>query len=240
MALLYRDLAPWWPLFSPPSEYDGEAEDVRQKIEAALGRAPATLLELGSGGGNIASYLRSWTDLTLSDLSPDMLAVSERLNPGVPHHQGDLRTLRLEKTFEAVLLHDAVMYMTSEDDLLAALTTARAHLAPGGVALVLPDAVTETYQPDAEVGGSDDPDGSGRGVRWLMWSHPLPPGGHVINVDFSLVLQEADGSVRSVHDRHQDGIFPLATWRELFLRAGFADVTTVRDPWREAIFLGRA
>jgi chemotaxis methyl-accepting protein methylase len=57
-----------------------------------------------------------------------------------------MRTVRLGRAFDAIFVHEAVMYMTTEDDLRAALTTVAIHLTPGGVALVAPDATTETFR----------------------------------------------------------------------------------------------
>jgi hypothetical protein len=101
-----------------------------------------------------------------------------------------------------VLIHDAIMYMTTLDDLVAALATARAHVAPAGAVLVLPDHVTETYAPGAEVGGHDAADGSGRGLRYLEWSYPPAEGTCAQVADFAILLRERDGAVRMVHDRH--------------------------------------
>ncbi len=131
------------------------------------GKVPADMLELGSGGGNVASHLARYTRLTLVDPAPDMLAVSRQLNPNAEHVEGDRRHIRLGKTFDAVLIHDAIMYLTSEDDLVSALATARAHLESNGVLIVLPDYVT--LQPGIETGGRDASDGTARGVRWISW-----------------------------------------------------------------------
>ncbi|MGI9042168.1 MAG: hypothetical protein ACR2HK_13905 [Gemmatimonadales bacterium] len=49
---MYDDLAGWWPLLSPPSEYVEEAADLLPRLPRASGSQPATLLELGSGGGS--------------------------------------------------------------------------------------------------------------------------------------------------------------------------------------------
>jgi SAM-dependent methyltransferase len=72
-----------------------------------------TLLELGSGGGNTASHLGSNLRLTLTDLAPAMLDLSRTLNPGAEHLVGDMRTLRLGRTFDAVLIHDAIMCLVT-------------------------------------------------------------------------------------------------------------------------------
>ena len=59
--------------------------------------------------------------MTLVDRSAGMLAVSQRLNPECEHVLGDMRTVRLNRLFDAVLIHDAIMYMLSLADLLQAL-----------------------------------------------------------------------------------------------------------------------
>ena len=46
-----------------------------------------------------------------------------------------MRTLRLGRTLDAVLVHDAVTYLTTDEDLRAAMETAFAHLRPGGAAV---------------------------------------------------------------------------------------------------------
>ena len=54
---IYSDLAPWFHLLTAPSEYADEAAEHIRLIRL-LGTDPKTLLELGSGGGNNASYLK--------------------------------------------------------------------------------------------------------------------------------------------------------------------------------------
>src|ERR1700720_771929 len=107
---LYTDLAKWWPLFSAPADYDEEADWIIDAFGRTLGRCPATILELGSGGGNTASHLARRSRMTLVDLNSEMLDVSAQLNPDAEHFQGDMRSVRLGKTFDAVLIHDAIMY----------------------------------------------------------------------------------------------------------------------------------
>ena len=236
---LYTDLASWWPLLSPPEHYDEEADAIIAFLREALGQVPATILELGSGGGNSASYLKRHATMTLVDLSPGMLDVSRKLNPGVEHVQGDMRTVRLGRTFEAVFIHDAIMYLTTEHDLTAALATAHAHLKPGGAVLVMPDCVSETYVPNVETGGEDAADGSGRAMRYLIWTHPPVPGASAFYEDFAMMLRHADGTVECVHDRHTFGVFSRAQWQEAFRRAGFAGATERADPWRQIVFIAR-
>jgi trans-aconitate methyltransferase len=94
---LYADLASWWPLISAPEEYTEEAATAATIMNSAAIDV-REVLELGSGGGHNAVHLKKRFRLTLVDLSADMLAMSQRLNPECAHHQGDMRMLRLGRT----------------------------------------------------------------------------------------------------------------------------------------------
>ena len=182
-----------------------------ETLTAGCGSPPRQLLELGSGGGHVASHLGGCAEVTLVDLSPQMLEASRRLNPACEHVQGDMRELRLGRQFDAVLVHDAIDYMTSRQDLDRAIATARDHLRAGGAALFVPDYVAETFAPGHQTGGTDRGD---RGVRFLEWTHPVAEGQDTYAVDFCFLLRDGD-RVRSVHDRHVHGLFSAATWLAL-------------------------
>jgi SAM-dependent methyltransferase len=217
--LLYTDLAPWFHLLTAPSEYAEEAEFFLRVLTEAAGAAPRTLLELGSGGGNMASHYKQHVAATLADLSPAMLAISRGINPECEHVQGDMRAVRLGRQFDAVLVHDAVDYMASADDLRRATATAFLHCRPGGAVVFAPDHVRETFQPSTEHGGHDGDDG--RALRYLMWTWDPDPTDATYLTDFAYLLHEPGQPLRSFHDRHVGGLFPRATWLGLLEEVGF-------------------
>ena len=241
--LFYGDLASWWPLVSAPEEYAEEAAFaaslLRTTTSTAPGRRPA-VLELGSGGGNNASHLKAEFDLTLVDLSPEMVVVSQRLNPECQHVVGDMRTVRLNGAYDAVFVHDAIEYMTSEDDLRQAVQTAYLHCRPGGVAVLVPDDIAENYTPSTEHGGHDAPDG--RGIRYLGWSTDPDPSDATTTVEYAFLIRQPDGTVQVAHETHLLGLFPRATWLQVMTDAGFrarsvAEVTT-EDRLPREFFVG--
>lgn len=232
---MYSDLAPWWPLLSSPADYAEEAESFLAMMELPPGER-RTLLELGSGGGNLASHLKAHVEATLSDLSPDMLAVSRQLNPELEHVQGDMRTLRLGRLFDIVLIHDAIMYCTTEADLAAAIGTAAVHCRPGGTVIIAPDTVRESYEPETSSGGEDGPDG--RALRYLEWSFDPDPADDTTVVVYTIVLRDADGSLRTVLDRHVEGNFSEPTYRSIFAAAGL-ETRVVPDKWNRRVFVAR-
>lgn len=218
MPKLYEELAEWWPLMSSPSEYVEEAAFYRHALEAAADRPLRTVLELGSGGGNNASHLKAHFNLVLVEPSPGMLAVSRALNPECEHIMGDMRTVRLEREFDAVFVHDAVAYMTTEPDLRLAIETAFVHCRRGGAALFAPDFVRENFRPSTEHGGHDH---DGRGLRYIEWCWDPDPADSVYVADYAYLMRMPDGTMRVEHDRHVEGLFARADWLRALHAAGF-------------------
>ena len=217
---LYTDLAPWWPLLSAPADYAEEAAFYADTLVAAAGRPVRSVLELGSGGGNNASHLKSRFAMTLVDPSPGMLNVSRALNPECEHVEGDMRTLRLDRQFDAVFVHDAVCYMTSEADLRLAMETAWVHCPPGGAALFAPDHVRERFRPPYTDHGGHD--GAGRGLRYVEWTWDPDPDDSTYVVDYAYLLLEREGAARVAHDRHVEGIFSRDSWLAMLADVGFS------------------
>ena len=232
---LYTELAEWWPIFSGPEEYREEAAFFARVLKESCNPAPRTLLELGSGGGNNASHLKSHFKMTLVDVSPQMLAVSRALNPDCEHLEGDIRTLRLGRKFDAVFIHDSVCHMTTEEDLRALMETSYEHCRPGGVALFVPDEVRESFVPSTDHGGNDSARGS---VRYVQWPTDPDPSDTTIQVDFGILIRDDQGDMRVLHERHTHGLFARSLWLRLLRKVGFKP-SVVRDEYVRDVFLAR-
>jgi SAM-dependent methyltransferase len=130
-----------------PDLYDVEYGDKDYAAEAATiegivhERSPGarTLLDVACGTGKHLEHLRSTFACEGVDLDEGLLAVARKRLPGVPLHQGDMRDVRLERTFDVVTcLFSAIGFVGGPDKLDAAAGTLAAHLSPGGVLLVEP------------------------------------------------------------------------------------------------------
>ncbi len=223
---LYSDLAYLWPIISPPDEYAQEATCWRRVLRDKLGPGKHQVLELGVGGGHNLSHLTRDFQATAVDLSPQMLCLSAKLNPDVEHYLGDMRSIRLGKKFDAVLIHDAIAHMFSEGDLRATFVTVRTHLRPGGVILVAPEWVREVFS-------------GPRDFRWVRKTgavavtieehlHDSDPEDTEVESIFSYTISE-NGTQRVEQDTHTTGLFPICTWEQLLAEAGF-DVEILRLP----------
>jgi hypothetical protein len=217
---MYGELAAWWPLLSSPADYQEEGSHWAGVLTQHCAAPCSSLLELGSGGGNNASWMKSRFDhVTLVDLAPGMLDVSRALNPDCEHVVGDMRDVRLGREFDCVFIHDAIGYMTTLGDLDRAIATARVHCRKGGVGLFAPDFVRESFIPGTDHGGHDGP--TGRALRYLEWSWDPDPADTTYVADYAFLLREEDGSTKALHDRHLEGLFAEAEWLELLTGAGF-------------------
>jgi SAM-dependent methyltransferase len=224
---LYSDLAGWWPLISPPEEYTAEAAHLADLFRAA--ELPVReVLDLGSGGGGVAVHLKDRLAMTLVDLSDEMLDVSRRLNPECEHVRGDMRTIRLGRTFDAVLVHDAIDYMTTEDDLRQVIETAFVHCRAGSLAVFVPDHIADTFRPFTGGGGGSDT--SGRQASFTEWTWDPDPADDWIQAEYEFVLRSADATVQVVQETHRLGAFSRDTWLRLLGDAGFGTVNAGAAP----------
>ena len=167
-----------------------------------------------------------------------MLALSRALNPECEHLVGDMRTLRLGRAFDALLVHDAVAYMTTRADLAAAAATAFAHTRPGGAAVFAPDFVREAFHDKTELYSGDD---GARSLRCIEWVWDPDSTDDTYMAEYAFLLRDG-ADIKAVHDRHVEGLFARATWIEILEGAGYRVELFDRpfdDTTTDSIFLCR-
>jgi SAM-dependent methyltransferase len=241
---IYSDLADWWPMISPVREYKQEAAYLGALISQASQPTPttspatptaspapgtrATVLDLGSGGGHVAVHLKDMFAMTLVDISDQMVAVSRRLNPECDHRIGDMRTIRLGRHFDAVLVHDAIDYIIGTQDLRQVIQTAAAHCKPGGIALFVPDYVKDTFS-ELTGGGGGGVDAAGRTAIFVERTWDPDPADDWVQADYEFTLHTpasaTEGSTQVVHESHRLSAFSRNTWLSLL-----AEVRLIQDP----------
>jgi SAM-dependent methyltransferase len=215
---LYGDLAWTWPIVSAPETYVEESEESARLIREQSQIEAKTLLNMGCGGGHNDWTLKKHFRLTGADISEDMLALARRRNPEVTYHVGDMRTLRLGKTFDAVVIFDSIDYMLTEDDLRAAFETAFLHVKPGGVFLTYEEIRPETYAQNRtqhQVGREGDVE-----IVFIENYYDPDPSDTTIECTFVYLIRRG-GKLEIETDRHVCGLFPTETWMTLLREVGF-------------------
>ncbi|MBN1823747.1 MAG: class I SAM-dependent methyltransferase [Endomicrobiales bacterium] len=217
-ARLYNDLSWIWPIISPPEEYTEEIRFFANAIKKHSRRPVKTLLHLGCGGGHNDFTFKKYFKVTGVDISPRMLQLARRLNPGCRYVRGDIRKIRLEDKFDAVTTGDAIAYMLNEKDLLSAFRTAFFHLKPGGAYIAVPELKKEGFRQNrTEIVTHRDKKAT---ITYIERLYDPDPRDTVIDVNFIFIIQKG-GKTRVETDKHAAGLMSVKTWRRLLRKAGF-------------------
>jgi len=116
------------------------------------------------------------------------------------------------------LIHDAISYMTTREDLLSAFLTAAAHLDSGGVLITAPDLLADHFKaPGTDYASRSF---SGQTITYFEYTYDPDPADTMLEKRMIFFI-ESDGKLRIEQDTHQVGIFPEAVWIECMQEAGF-------------------
>ena len=123
----------YYDLLYQDKDYEGEVEYIDSLLQA-YGVSGCELLEFGSGTGKHGRLLaEKGYNITGIELSDSMVQKAQRTD-GFTCQQGDIRTVNLGRSFDAVLaLFHVVSYQTTNADVQAVFQRASKHLKNGGI-----------------------------------------------------------------------------------------------------------
>jgi SAM-dependent methyltransferase len=147
-----------------------------------------------------------------------MLSLARKLNPENEYVYGDMRTVRLERQFDAVTIFDSINYMCSVDDLQAAFRTAYEHLRTGGVLITVADEWREKFIQNKTIHLTRQ---RGDIEITLIENYYDPDPGDSWYEDNIIFLIRRAGQLRIETDYHRLGLFDLSQWTAAIEAAGF-------------------
>ncbi len=214
--LLYKD-----------KDYAREADYV-QGLIAKYRPDAKTVLDLGCGTGRHDILLAAkGYSVTGVDLSEEMLSVARTnaskatLGQGrISFSLGDVRAVRLDLSFDAVLLLFHVMsYQTTNDDLQAAFATVKKHLGPQGICIFdcwYGPAVLSA-RPEVRVKRMEDPDS----LIVRTCEPVLHPNDNCVDVNYEvLVIDKKSEKVEKINERHRMRYLFMPEIDDLIRRSG--------------------
>ncbi len=221
---LYQEWAWLWSAVTPPQTYVEEAQDLLSILCEALGRRPNSILELGAGGGFLLHDLQTLhpnVELTLVDTNPEMLAEASKRNPTAETVLGDMTSVELGRSFDVVLLHDAVMYLQDREAVSKVLAAMHSHCKADGVAIVVPDCCTETFEERILTAQSETERAF---IHLTEWHWDADPNDDRVHVEFSVLMRQSDVNppcVESHHETHTMLVLSLGDWMDAFMHNGW-------------------
>jgi SAM-dependent methyltransferase len=220
--LLYRD-----------KDYSGEVKYLQTLIARFARGEVRSLMELGCGTGNHAFlFAQEGVAVYGIDQSSDMIAeANERqakagddFKAKPEFHEGDVRDYRANRSFDAVCsLFHVISYQNSNEDLLAAFQTARAHLKPGGLFIfdVWYGPAVLSDPPAVRVKRLAD-----EATEVTRLAEPFVHAArNIVDVNYEVIVRDrASGGVESVKETHHMR-YLFTPEIEFFLKqAGFAEI----------------
>ena len=209
--IAYNDLAWTEDWLADPAEYEQEVMIYTDLIKRTAVEPPGTLLHLGSGAGRHDRIFKQHFTVTGVDLSLGMLNKARLAHPDIEYIEGDMRTLRLNRQFDAVAIPDSIDYMASADDLQQAMQTAVLHLKTGGVLLVVAK-TAETFQ-NNNFAYTGEKEGVHVTLLENNYSNPFRPNTYEATFMY-LIRQQGELTIQT--DHHVLGLFSQATWAKVF------------------------
>lgn len=231
--LAYGDLAWTDTVVSSPEEARQDTEYFVELIRSNSQIEVKNLHHLGCGAGfNDFTFKREF-DVTGVDISEGMLEIARKLNPEVRYIRGDMRNLSLEKTFDSVAIPDSIGYMTTEEDLQRAISTANGHLKPGGVLLIVALVGEDFMENNFVYAGSE-----GDLQVTIFENNHLSGSDPAIYEAVLVYLIRRQGKLEVICDRHEQGLFPSATWLSLLEDLGLEVRQKVMEDSYDDFLLG--
>ena len=149
-------------------------------------------------------------------------------NPNKKHICSDIRffeSKQVQQPVDVVFLHDAVMYLTTEEDLYKTFLSAKDCLREGGIFLVVPDVFLEDFEDHFLAGGEDGfLDNQPVSVRLTEWHWRNVETPNRANVEFSLLIRHENQPVQHVHETHIMGLFSREQYIQNLQKTGFTKI----------------
>lgn len=214
--IAYNEMAWTEDWLADPEEYRDEVSIYIDLIKRNSLQTAKTLLHLGSGAGGHDTFFKDHFTVTGVDLSKGMLNKARTRHPEIEYIEDDIRTVWLNRLFDAVVIPDCIDYMASEKDLNLAVSNASRHLKPGGVLLIVGKTL-ETFR-NNNFAYTGEKDGIHITVLENNYINPYKPCTYEASL-FYLIRKEGELTVRS--EIHLLGLFPEAVWDKVFSNSGF-------------------
>lgn len=194
--------------------------DYIQSVWSLFGFAPATVLDLACGTGNMSLQLaRQGYQVTGVDGSVRMLAVARRKfqSQGLYGEfiHGDMRDFSLTSEVDAaVCVFDSLNYLLEPEDVKKAFSRVAQALKPGGMFVFDVNTPLRLAIIPNEVHVMEGPD------HYLVWSDQFDRSRKLWRVKLTGFIKDA-GTWRRFDETHRERAFPLENLTEWLTEAGF-------------------
>jgi len=209
----YNELAWTDTILAPPETFQEETsfyiQILNKILKKDINKNLPTMLHLGCGAGGHDYHFKKQFQITGVDISEGMLKNARETNPEVEYTSGDMRMISLSRKFDAVIIPDSIMYMTTVTDLKKAISNAVRHLKPGGVFLATTH-IKEDFQNNNFVYSGEKGD-----IHVTVFENNYTVSETTYEATIIYLIRQ-NGKLHIYHEIHTLGMFPYDTWQDVF------------------------
>jgi SAM-dependent methyltransferase len=231
--IAYNELAWTVDLLADTAACEVEAADYVELIKRNSSRPPGTLLHLGCGAGGHDAIFKRHFAVTGVDISHGMLDKARLRHPDVDYIEGDMRTVRLGREFDAVAIPESIDYMISLPELRMAIETAVAHLKPGGILLAV--GKTREIFRDNNFGYTGEQENLHVTLLENNYINRYRPDTYEATLVY-LIRRRGELTIHT--ECHVLGLFSQEAWDKVFVEVGVSVTETDLDGTYEKYLLG--
>lgn len=219
---MYSKSARYYDAIYAFKDYAKEAERLHALISEHKRNDGVRLLDVACGTANHITHLNDQYEIEGVDLDEQMLEIARRKHPVVTFLQGDMLDFRIDRSFDVVTcLFSSIGYVKTVTRLNQAIANMARHLVPGGLLIVEPWLMSETYQPGTvHAAFVDEPE-----LKIARINVCLAEDGLSV-FDMHHLVGTPQG-VEHFVERHELGLFTHEQYTASFLEAG---LETTFDP----------
>lgn len=229
----YNDLAWTEDFLADPAEYEDEVKQYIELINKISKESVNTVLHLGCGAGGHDLHFKKEYKVTGVDISIGMLNKAKEKNPEIEYFEGDMRSIRLNRQFDCVVIPDSIDHMVTLDDLKQAIETSAIHLKPGGVLMIVAT-TSETFQNNnfAYTGEKGDTH-----VTLIENNYINPYIPNIYEVTMLFLIRQK-GKLSKHIEEFKAGLFQKEMWDDVLKNFGFITETRYLDGIYDDYLLG--
>jgi SAM-dependent methyltransferase len=230
---MYAETAAYYDVIYDFKDYEQESRQVIDLVDRHLRSGGNRLLDVACGTGRHLEYLGRRFQVEGLDLSPELLEIAHRRNPGVPLHRADMVDFDLGRAFDVITcLFSSIGYVKTLEALDRALSCMARHLLPGGLLVVEPWFTPDAWQPHSvHAQLIDEPELKIARVNTSFVQ------GRLSYFDLHHLIGTPQGTQYLV-ERHELGLFETHEMHEAFVRAGFQVTYDDQGLTGRGLFLG--
>jgi SAM-dependent methyltransferase len=231
--LPYEQSAHLYDLMYARRDYTAAAEEIHALVADTLPGA-RNLLDIGCGTGRHLEVLSRWYEGEGLDLNPKMLELAQARCPGMPLHEADMSSFRLDRSYDVITcLFSAIGHLESAESMRRAIEQMAAHLRSPGLLIVEPWFTPETFW-DGHLAANFQSESETK----LAWMYRQRREGPVSVLDIHYLVG-GEGEPEYLRERQELGLFTRAEVSAAFEAAGLSVDYRESAIWDRGLYVAR-